>query len=373
MLNGSRLRKRKLLAAAILSVTAGCAVNPPPEGGRLYVTGCGDDIGMQQGVRLLEWDAAGNLRPGWFVKCAEVNYLVHSADGQLAYATANDGDLVTFRCEPAGWRVLERQPTGGKVSCHLALSPEGRYLYTANYGDGSVSEFELRQGRPAFRRLFRTEDIHPAARDGAHAHFVGFTPDGKFLAVVDLGIDAVLLYPYRPERGIVPEASAVKFAPGAGPRHLVWSADGKYAYVANELNSTVSVLRYECGRFELLNSVATVPADFQGDNYPAAIRLSPDGRWLLVSNRGMDTLAVLALDGIGGMKELRCCPIAVADWPSKVKNAWPRDFDFTPDGEKIIVANERTGQIGCFAFNPATGEVKVLSAISLPGAMSVLF
>ena len=168
--------------------------------------------------------------------------------------------------------------TGGQVGCHLAVVQDR--VYVANYISGSVAM--LPEG---IVKAHSGKGPHPARQDAAHTHFVGMTPDGKYLLAVDLGTDSI--YVYTPELCL---QERVAMPAGQGCRHLAWSDDGKYAFCVHELSSSVSVLRYEAGKLTLLDTVSALPDNFQKENTAAAIRVSGDK--LYVSNRGCNNLAV---------------------------------------------------------------------------------
>ena len=207
----------------------------------------------------------------------------------------------------------------GAVPCHLALSPDGSFLYTANYSSASLTELPLKSGIPQAGKVIPHRGRGAGKRqEKAHPHFVGFDPAGKNLHAVDLGLDQVKIYLHA----------------GAGPRHLVFSPDGNTIYVANELDSTVSSFVRRGGKWEAAQTIRSLNGVPETRNYPGAIRITKDGRFLFVSNRGHNSIALIETGKNGAMKLLE-----TAD----CNGDFPRDIALSPDETEIIAANEKSG------------------------------
>ena len=202
---------------------------------------------------------------------------------------------------PEGGETLSpigRVSTQGVVSCHLAVSSCRNWLYCANYLSSDISELRLDSGgrsiAPARIIPHSGRCAGPPRQDAPHPHMVCFTPDGRYLCVVDLGLDQLLLYPFSPENGIAQAPSAsYTFPPGSGPRHMVFTPDGKSALVLHELAPRITKLAYENGGFTLRQHIP-LPEVFTGG---AAIRAETGGQTLLVSHRGNHTVSRITADG----------------------------------------------------------------------------
>lgn len=215
--------------------------------------------------------------------------------------------------------------TGGHVACHLTVAQNR--IYAANYLSGSV--VMLPEG---VVRHHEGKGPHPARQEAAHTHFVGMTPDGRYLLAVDLGADMIFVYdPDLTLRHQIPMPA------GHGCRHLAWSEDGKYAFCVNELASTVSTLRYEQGMFTLLDTVSALPENCRVENTAAAIRV--DGENIYVSNRGCDNLAVFT-HREGKLSQ----PVFVDS-----EGIGPRDFYV--HGGYLFCANQSSDCVSVFACN----------------------
>lgn len=311
------------------------AMSEKPEGGiyryRMRENAAPEQVGFTQmpGVNALAFSPD---RKYMLSTC-----LVNGEDGVASYAVGEDGEL-TF---------LSSMASGGKAACFVSTDPFGEFLYCANYTSGDFAEFRLDGDG---RITERTQLIHhegcgpnPLRQKGAHPHCAFLTPDGKYLAVVDLGVDALYAYRFSPGRGIDAEAKKVsKMAPGDGPRHLIFDRSGKIAYLANELGNTVSSLAYDDGEFTLLQKLTTLPRFQEGATKASAIRFSEDQRFLFVSNRGYDSIAVYELDGKGGMK--------LFDFVLSGGSS-PRDINFLPGGRWFGAANEFSDTVFFFDCN----------------------
>ena len=252
-----------------------------------------------------------------------------SSDGVAAYRVAADGTLVNL--------LGKIQPTGGKSSCHLCTSLDGRYLYVANYSSGSVTEFPLNADGSVGERskLVCHSGSGPFEKRqlSAHAHQCYAVPDGKFIAVVDLGCDSVFCYPYSDKDGINPaRVIENKVTPaGSGPRHLVFDKTGKRAYLLNELGNTLFTLRYSNGRFETINRVSTLPRGVECATKASAVRLSKDEKYLIATNRGFDS--VIRFD-LNNPDKPQCVELLLTGGSS------PRDAEYLCNGKYFAVNNE---------------------------------
>ncbi len=293
------------------------------------------------------------------------SYLHISADGQRLYtglrspefAAQGGGGVAAYAIQGSHLQFLNARPAFAGPPCYVKTDRAGKYLYAANYREGSAVAYALQAdgslSGEAIRLQHSGRGPHPTRQEAAHVHCTELPPAEDLLYVVDLGLDAVKVYlvPAAGDQALtpVPEADLVE-QPGAGPRHLVFSGDGYFAYLINELASTVSVwdLR-EPRRPQRLQTLPLLPASYQGENTAAAVKLSPDGRYLCCSNRGYDSLAVFAVDTASGRLE----PLALSPLPGR----WPRDFAFVPGGRFVLVACQYTDNLICLQFEAQSGRL----------------
>ena len=282
------------------------------------------------------------------VTTADPSFLVRSADGRFLYATdeGSDGMVAAFVIQPdGGLERLNDQPTNGKDPCHLDIDPSGRYLLSANYTSGSVAIHPIGADGSLGEatQFLQREGTGPnrERQEGPHAHQIAFDPAGTYVFDIDLGSDTVYSSTLT-EDGQLKEVDRLHIHPGAGPRHMVFHPRAGAAYVINELDSTLTVCGYSDGKLQIVQTASTRPADSPGENYPAELLISADGRYLYGSNRGDNTVAVFAIAADGLSVELVQTIGSGGDWP--------RHLAFSNDGTRLYAANERSNQIATFTI-----------------------
>ncbi len=259
-------------------------------------------------------------------------------EGQKLYALLREpflfqSGVAEFDILPDG--SLERsgdiQPVFGTISAFV-LPHRGR-LYSANYCSSNTSRLPDRViPHPG-------KSIDPNRQTCSHPHCITATPDGEFLCICDLGTDCIYVTDLD-----LNEVFRVSVTPGSGPRHLIFSHDGRFAYVANEMGNTVSVFSYEYGKLTHLKDLPTVPEDFDGFSTASAIRLSDDGQTLYVSNRGHDSAAVFHADG----------PKLTFDRFLMSHGSSPREM--TLAGRFLLFGNELTHTVTVFDLEGDTSQ-----------------
>jgi 6-phosphogluconolactonase len=327
------------------------------------------------GIYAVTFDPAnGSVSPARLaIRTPDPEFLVESRDHRHLYAVNEHQDQVSaFRiASPSGQLTFEgSRPTGGIGPAHVALDPTGQMLVIANYGGGSVAAIRLNADGSLGERSALLAPTGPPGPDRvrqsqSHPHGTTFTADGRWAFVCDLGLDRVLVYRAEPEHGVLrpslPAFAAVP--PGAGARHSVLSADGKFLYVVNELGGTISVFQWrpESGVLSLIETTSTLPPQFRGANTSAEIQLGADGRFIYASNRGSDSIAVLARNAADG----RLSRLEVVSCGGRT----PRHFTLSPDGLWLLCANQESGSVTVLAVDPASGRLTLTphrSVVSQP-------
>jgi len=279
---------------------------------------------------------------------ADPSFLVRSADGRFLYATneESDGKVAAFAVQPdGGLELLNQQPTNGMDPCHLDIDPSGRFLLSANYSSGSVAIHPIQDDGSLGEatQFLQRHGTGPneERQEGPHAHQVAFDPAGEYVFDIDLGSDSVYSSRLNDE-GRLEEVDRLRIHPGAGPRHMVFHPTAGAAYVINELDSTLTVCGYADGKLQVVQTVSTRPADSPGENFPAELLISADGRHLYGSNRGDNTIAVF---------EIAADALSV-DLVQTIGSGgdWPRHLAFSNDGTRLYAANERSDQIATFTI-----------------------
>lgn len=320
------------------------------------------------GIHVIEADAGvGGMRPLNVLKGIEnPTYLAVNRSRSRLYTVCSRtpgaprdaaGAVAAYAIEGAALTLLNTCPTPGGVPCHLSIAPDEQAVVFAEYAQAHAGLLALdTQGGlvpgslVTVRHKGRGPD--PVRQEGAHAHFAAVTPDGRWLIVCDLGLDQVMLYDFAHARqGLLRADPARVFhaAPGAGPRHLRFHPNGRLAFLLNELDSTVVALRYTGESFTAIQTIRALPDDFSGESKAAALKLTADGRFLITSNRGFDSLTTFAIDPDGGRLERRAI--------SPLTGSFPRDFELLPDGRTLLVGHKRSNEIACYDFDAATGAI----------------
>ncbi|SAK49514.1 3-carboxymuconate cyclase-like protein [Caballeronia hypogeia] len=335
--------------------------------------------GKSEGIYVYRFDTgSGELSRIASAQTVNPSYLVVSSDRNYVYAVnelpgdngpaTQRGGVSAFRFDRASGQLsfLNRVSSDGNDPCYLAISPDGKYLLTANYSvasnpGGSFAVFPLASdGRVGASVLtVHHEGAGPVKgrQDNSHVHSTVFSPDGKYLFAQDLGIDKVFAYRYTPDpsassRGLFgpTEARYTAIKPGSGPRHLVFDASGKHAYLTTELNASVLVFNYRDGNLTQAQAVSMIAPGFRGKIGGGAIHLSPDGRFLYATNRGdANELVQFAIDPDSGHLRL------VKRYPTLGKT--PREFAIDPTGRWLIVGNQESDSAYFFRRDPQTGEL----------------
>ncbi|TWD79612.1 6-phosphogluconolactonase [Kribbella amoyensis] len=281
------------------------------------------------------------------------SFLTWSGDGRFLYLVNEEeaGRVSAFAVGADGrLEFLDDQPTGGAHPCHLAIDPSGRFVLSANYSSGSVAVHPIAADGSlgTATQILQREGSGPNAerQEGPHAHQVAFDPAGEFVFDVDLGSDTVYVSTLTTD-GVLRDVGQVQVHAGAGPRHLVFHPGGGAAYVLNELDSTLVVCGFADGKLSIVQTVSTRPDGAEGDNFPAELLISADGRFLYGSNRGDDSIAVFAVAADGASVEL------VQTIGSG--GAWPRHLALSNDGTQLYASNERSDVIALFDVDQATG------------------
>ncbi|MDE5567618.1 MAG: lactonase family protein, partial [Muribaculaceae bacterium] len=262
------------------------------------------------------------------------------------------------------------QLTGGADPCHVIVAPNGKYIVTANYSGGSISIIPFDASDRTFGEvtIMKFDGNGPIAhrQQSPHPHFISFTPDNSAMVVDDLGTDCLHIFPLGADGyPIMEDMYDVTLSPGAGPRHLIYDGRGENAYIINELSGTVTHLRYN-QEDKTLVPIGDILADYYNAGGSADIHLSPDGRFLYVSNRlkgdGIMTFAVNENDG----------SLSSAGFTSTGKH--PRNFAITPDGKWVLVACRDENVIEVFSRNAKDGSLsKTDHDITCPKPVCIIF
>ncbi len=300
-------------------------------------------------------------------------YAVREAGG---FEGTPNGAVDAFAIDPATGKLtlLNQQNSGGQGPCHLAVDASGQCVLVVNYGGGSVAAFPIRAdgslGAVGTFLQHRGSGPDPKRQAGPHAHEVGFDAANRRAFCTDLGLDKIFIYQLDPQAAMLTtnDPPSASLAPGAGPRHFAVHPNGRFLYVINELNSTITAFDYNAksGALQSRQTIRTIPDTFSATNSPAEIAIHPNGKFLYGSNRGHDSIAVYAVDRPTGKLTL------VEYQPTMGKT--PRSFGIDPTGSFLLAANQGSDTLVVFRIDPQTGRLKPTGqTLDVPTPVCVAF
>jgi len=211
---------------------------------------------------------------------------------------------------------------------------------------------------------------NPKRQQGPHAHCVALSPDNHFAFVCDLGTDKVMIFQFDAEHGkLTPnDPPSASVPPGAGERHIVFHPNGKFAYVINEMGSTVTTFAYDprAGSLKELQTLSSLPRNYNGISTAAEIAMAPSGKFLFASNRGHDTVASFGVDAKNG----------TLNWVSEQNSGGKtlRYFGMDPSGKYLAICNQDSNSILMCTIDPASGQLKPSPGlITVPSPVCAVF
>ena len=352
-----------LLAIVLLAGASGiCAAQ---SSAYLTYVGTYTDHGDSKGIYGYRFDSkTGKLTSlGLEAETDNPTFLALNPERGLLYAA---NEIVTFNGQPTGSvSAFAIDSATGKLSlinqvsskspgpAYISLDRTEKFVLTANYPVGSVTVFPVLDnggvGEASAFVQHTGSSVNTDRQTGPHGHAIELSPDNRFALAADLGTDQILIYPFDQSNGTLGPAHIHKIAPGSGPRHLIFSADGKFVYLISEMAATVTFFSYDAtgGNLTDLQTISTLPKHFSGKNTSAEIRLSASGQFLYASNRGPDNIAVFKVNKSKGTLT------TVAFVPTGGKT--PRNFTIDPSGTWLLAANQGSDNIVVFRIDHKTG------------------
>jgi 6-phosphogluconolactonase len=339
-----------------------------------------------EGIYVYAFDpASGNLASiGVTTEIENPTFLTIDPQKRHLYAVsevgavheAPSGAVYAYAIDPQTGKLgyLNYALTGGTGPCHVCVDQTGQAVLAANYGSGSAcvlpiqSDGRLDKATDVVQHYGSSIDLR--RQQGPHAHSVTLSPDNRFAFVADLGIDKVMIYQLDPTSGKLTPNEPL-WAPaeaGAGPRHMAFHPSGDYAYVINELDSTLSAFAYDKtrGSLQALQTESTLPQGFAGSNTCADVHVAPSGRFVYGSNRGHDSIVTFEIDGNTGKLS------HVGHEPTQGKA--PRNFAISPTGTYLLAANQDTNTIVTFRLGQQSGQLTPTGHITeVPAPVCIQF
>ena len=309
-----------------------------------------------QGIYTLDWNfETGTLdNLNLIIKEGNPTYLGLTDNNTLVTVTARDnmGGVASYRKDDNGeFKEINHVLLEGAAPCYVGIDNHRQLVYGANYHKGEVTVYHIDEtGQLTLTDTVQHEGNGPHANQAsAHAHYADLTPDNR-LVVCDLGTDEVYTYDVS-SKGKLTEVARLNVAPGTGPRHIVFHPEGKVAYILGELANTLTVVNYDeiTGTFSEITTLSTLPSDFDGESAGGAIRISEDGRFVYVSNRGHNSVAVYQTQEEGHRVEKIQTIASEGDFP--------RDFTLSPDNNWVLVAHQNSDNITLFKRDAENGRL----------------
>jgi 6-phosphogluconolactonase len=291
------------------------AADPPKE--LLAYFGTYTNGGKSKGIYCYKFDlASGKLTQlGVTEGIKNPSFVAIHPSGKFLYAVSevNDADgkpagaVTAFSLDRKTGQLkeLNHQSSEGAGPCHVNVDKTGQCAVVANYGSGSVASLPIKPdgslAKAASAIQHQGSSIVEKRQDGPHAHSLNFSPDNRFAFAADLGLDKLLIYKLDPAKAtLTPNDPAFAAAvAGGGPRHFAFHPSGRFAYVCNEIKSSVTGFSYDAAKGALtqIQTISTLPEETKG-NSTAEIQVHPSGKFAYCSNRGHDSLAIFTIDGV---------------------------------------------------------------------------
>ena len=361
-----------VVLAAAGAVSHGLAQAPAPASGNMLVyIGTYTNPGKSKGIYVSRLDPqTGRLSPAELAaQSASPSFLAIHPTEKFLYAV---NETNTFGGRPTGGvsgfaidratgllRALGEQSSEGPGPAHLSVDRDGQNVLVANYGGGSVVVLPIaKDGRLKSASHFVQHNGHsvdPQRQKEPHAHSITTDPSGRFAYAADLGLDLILIYQLDERKGLLKlnDPPSAHVAPGAGPRHFSVHPSGRYGYVMNEMNCTITAFTRDMntGALQELQTVSALPpkmavqAGFSG----AELEVHPSGRYLYTSIRGHNSIALFTIDQNSGRLTY------VENTPTQ--GTTPRGFGVDPDGKYLLAGNQDSDSVVVFRIDAQTGKL----------------
>jgi len=307
-------------------------------------------------------------------------FLAVHPDKQKVYAIGLlEGRAVVagYQIDPSGMLMqFTVSPILDGKGTHIAVHPSGRFLLTAQYEGGSTALFPLdRDGKLGTAVVTEHEggsNVVPGRQDKPHPHWCGYSPDGQYAFVPDLGLDGIVIYRVDQDSPAISKHGFAASVPGGGPRHMRFSVDGEFIFLLNELSLSVTTFQYDSvtGTTTRLSTTHALSEEVKAKevfNSAAEILVHPNGRFIYSSNRGNDSVTAYIADSTTGL-------LTVTE-VEPIRGAWPRNINVDPSGQWLLAAGAHSNTISVLAIDQSTGGLTFQrkSTINVPGPICILF
>jgi 6-phosphogluconolactonase len=296
-------------------------------------------------------------------KSSNPSFLIASPNKKFVYAV-NENDDSTI--SPRGGTVtafsfhkkngllteMNKQPSGGKHPCYISIDKAGKWIFVGNYSSGTAGLLSTNKDG-SINKLqqvvtHKGSSTNVQRQKAPHVHATVLSADSKYLYAPDLGIDKIMIYAFDKNKGILNFSSSAASEAGSGPRHFTFHPNNTYAYLMEELTGTVVFYEVQKGTLKFQQRISALPTDFTGAMGSADIHVSPDGKFLYCSNRGeSNTISIFSINNMNGK-------LSIVGHQSTLGKT-PRNFNFDPSGNFLLVANQNSDEIVIFKIDKKTG------------------
>ena len=332
--------------------------------------------GKSEGIYLYKFNlASGELKPHSVAKgIVNPSFLAIDHRRKYLYAVSEiedfggkkSGAVSAFAIDQKSGelKLLNQQSSLGAAPCYVIVERTGKFVLAANYNGGNLVVLPIRNdgslGEQTDLIQHTGASVNPQRQEGPHAHCIIPDAANRFVFAADLGLDQVMSYRFDAKKGkLTPNTPPfAQIKAGAGPRHLAFHPNGRFAFVINELNSTLIAFAYDKahGTLKELQTISTLPEGFNGTSYCADVHVHPSGRFVYGSNRGHDSLVVFAFDQKSGKLTF----VETVSTQGQI----PRNFAIDPTGAFLLAANQKTDTVMTYRIDSPTGKLKPTDQIT---------
>lgn len=301
------------------------------------------------------YGSTGHTTHSYSIKSPNASYQAFTSDNQFFYSVNEDGgqaSVSVYKRNPDGkYTFMNAESTGGNGPCYVTYRESTKTVYAANYGSGSLSVFKTENGKllPVAQHIsYKGSGINKSRQETPHAHQVIVSPDQQYLYVTDLGTDMIHQHKINEDGTVAETSKDIPLKPGTGARHLTFHKTGKWVYVIGELTGTIDV--FSVSKEHQFKNIQRILADTTSITVKGSghIQLSPNGKWLLTSNRvTIDEVTIFSVQSDGRLKKVG----------HQAVTKKPRMFSFDPSGKHVLVAGQDGNAVQVFSFDDVTGKM----------------
>lgn len=306
--------------------------------------------GNSKGLHIFDFNAATlKFKLREIVKINNPSFVHLSYNQEFLYSNCDEG-VASFKILPNGsLELMNKASVNGLRPCYLSTDRMNHYLITAGYHDGKLTVIRINDdgsiGEVTDEVFMKGLGSVAGRNYRCHVNCAIFTPDENYILAVDLGMDQVKIYKFNKETGKIKLHDILRCELESGPKHMIFSPDGKYAYLTHEDKNYVTKYAYDAQKasFKKLQSIKTIPDKYEGINSAITLKLTDDGSHLFVTNSGHNSVAIYKIDPMTEQMETVCILPTSGDYP--------RDILLVPERDSFVCANQESNSMTCFDIN----------------------